>query len=39
MLGGRRRITDYDRGRRGGFGNHCCHRSGSDQEKYIDGHQ
>ena len=35
MLGGRRRITDRDRGRRGGFNSRCCRRSGSgsDREK------
>ena len=33
MLGGRRRITDRDRGRRGGFSSCCCRRSGSDREK------
>ena len=33
MLGGKRRIIDYDRGRRGGFSSCCFRRSKSDQEK------
>ena len=39
MLGGRRRITDCDRGRRGGFSSRCCIGVGVIRRKDTGGHR